>query len=93
MAKSLIITYDEKDESILMSFLKKLKISTMNAQKQAIQSGLWDYLDAEEKEDFVFGAMIMETNRAHTVDTENFKRELKTSHSFSQIDSNSLSKS
>ena len=85
MAKSLIITYDEKDESILMSFLKKLKIKTMNTQKQAIQvriqqaiqSGLWDSFDAEEKEDFVFGAMIMETNRAHTVDTENFKRELR----------------
>ena len=84
MTKSLIITFDEKDESILMSFFKKLKIKTLNAQKQAIQvriqqalqSGLWDSLDEEEKEDFVFGAMIMETNMAHTVDTENFKREL-----------------
>ena len=84
MTKSLIITFDEKDESILMSFFKKLKIKTLNAQKQAIQvriqqalqSGLWDSLDEEEKEDFVFGAMIMETNREHTVDTENFKREL-----------------
>ena len=84
MTKSLIITFDEKDESILMSFFKKLKIKTLNAQKQAIQvriqqalqSGLWDSFDEEEKEDFVFGAMIMETNMAHTVDTENFKREL-----------------
>ena len=84
MTKSLIITFDEKDESILMSFFKKLKIKTLNAQKQAIQvriqqalqSGLWDSFDDEEKEDFVFGAMIMETNMAHTVDTENFKREL-----------------
>ena len=67
-----------------MSFFKKLKIKTLNAQKQAIQvriqqalqSGLWDSFDEEEKEDFVFGAMIMETNMAHTVDTENFKREL-----------------
>ena len=84
MTKSLIITFDEKDESILMSFFKKLKIKTLNAQKQAIQvriqqalqSGLWDSFDEEEKEDFVFGAMIMETNMTHTVDTENFKRKL-----------------
>ena len=84
MTKSLIITFDEKDESVLMSFFKKLKIKTLNAQKQAIQvriqqalqSGLWDSFDEEEKEDFVFGAMIMETNMAHTVDTEDFKREL-----------------
>ena len=84
MTKSLIITFDEKDESILMSFFKKLKIKTLNAQKQAIQvriqqalqSGLWDSFDEEEKEDFVFGAMIMETNMTQTVDTENFKQEL-----------------
>ena len=84
MTKSLIITYDEKDESTLMSFFKKLKIKTLNAQKQAIQvriqqalqSGLWDSFDEEEKEDFVFGAMIMETNMTQTVDTENFKQEL-----------------
>ncbi len=85
MTKSLIITFDEKDESVLMTFLKKLKIKTVNTQKkaiqvriqQAMQSGLWDSFDEEEKEDYVFGAMIMETNREHTVDTENFKRELR----------------
>ena len=84
MTKSLIVTFDEKDESILMSFLKKLKVKTMNAEKQAIQvriqqamqSGLWDSFDEEEKEDFVFGAMIMETDRTQTVDTESFKKEL-----------------
>ena len=75
MTKSLIITFDEKDESSLMSFLKNFKIKTFNAQKQAIQariqqglqSGLWDSFDEEEKEDFVFGAMIMETNKEHTL--------------------------
>ena len=84
MTKSLIITYDEKDEPTLMSFFKKLKIKTLNAQKQAIQvriqqalqSGLWDSFDEEEKEDFVFGAMIMETNMTQNVDTESFKQEL-----------------
>ncbi len=85
MTKSLIITFDEKDESVLLTFLKKLKIKSLNTQKQAIQvriqqaiqSGLWDSFDEEEKEDFVFGAMIMETNREHIVDTENFKQELR----------------
>lgn len=85
MAKSLVITFDEKDESALLSFFKKLKIKTMNTQKQAIQariqqaiqSGQWDTFDEEEKEDFVFGAMIMETDMTKTVDTENFKNELK----------------
>jgi hypothetical protein len=85
MAKSLMITFDEKDESVLMSFFKKLKIKTMSAQKQAIQariqhaiqSGQWDTFDEEEKEDFVFGAMIMETDMNKTVDTKNFKQELK----------------
>ena len=85
MTKSLIITFDEKDESSLMSFFKKFKIKTFNAQKQAIQvriqqalqSGLWDSFDEEEKEDFVFGAMIMETNKENTIDAETFKRELR----------------
>lgn len=57
----------------------------MNTQKKAIQariqqviqSGQWDTFDEEEKEDFVFGAMIMETDTTKTVDTENFKQELK----------------
>lgn len=45
--------------------------------QQAIQSGLWDSFVGEEKEDFVSGAMIMETNRKHIVETENFKQELR----------------
>ena len=81
MTKSITITFDEKDESLLMSFFDKMKIKTVNTQKQAIQiriqqamqAGLWDTFDAEEKEDFVFGAMIMETNMTNTVDIENFK--------------------
>ncbi len=85
MTKSITITFDEKDESVLMSFFDKMKIKTVNTQKQAIQvriqqamqAGLWDNFDAEEKEDFVFGAMIMETNMTNTVDTENFKQELR----------------
>ena len=85
MTKSLIITFDENNETLLMSFLKKHKIETISTQKQAIQmriqqalqSGLWDSFDAEEKEDFVFGAMIMETNMSQTVDNENFKQELR----------------
>ena len=85
MTKSITITFDEKDESVLMSFFDKMKIKTVNTHKQAIQiriqqamqAGLWDTFDAEEKEDFVFGAMIMETNMTNTVDTENFKQELR----------------
>ena len=85
MTKSLIITFDEKNEMALLSFLKKYKIETIDMQKQAIQvriqqaiqSGLWDTFDTEEKEDFVFGAMIMETNMTQTIDTDTFKQELK----------------
>ena len=85
MTKSITITFDEKDESLLMSFFDKMKIKTVNTQKQAIQiriqqamqAGLWDNFDAEEKENFVFGAMIMETDLTNTVDTENFKQELR----------------
>ncbi len=85
MTKSLIITFNEKNELLLMSFFKKHKIETIDMQKQAIQariqqalqSGLWESLNTVEKENFVFGAMIMETNMSHTIDTESFKRELR----------------
>lgn len=84
MTKSLVITFDEKDESSLMSFFTKFRITTFNAPKeaiqariqQALQSGLWDSFDEEEKEDYVFGAMIMETDKKHTIDTNSFKQEL-----------------
>ena len=64
MTKSIIITYNESDESLLMAFFKKIKVKTETLQPKSeietirkrlynkyVVTGLWVNMNDEERED------------------------------------------
>lgn len=88
MTKSLVITFEEQDESLLMAFFNRLKIKIqtsindrdLNIQKkvqEAVKSGYWESLNDEERESFVFGCMLDEVDTSKTVDTDLFVKKLQ----------------
>lgn len=88
MTKSLVITYEEQDESLLMAFFNRLKIKTQTSvsdkdvsiQKkvqEAVKSGYWESLNEEERESFIFGCMLDDVDTTKTVDTDIFVKKLQ----------------
>lgn len=88
MSKSLVITFDEKDENLLMAFFNRLKIKALSVEngkevriqkriQEAVQTGYWQTLNEDEQEEFVFGCMLEEVDTSKTVDTGDFLRKLK----------------
>ena len=72
MTKSIIITYDEADESFLMAFFKKIKVRTETIGPESeikvvrqrlhdkfVTTGLWANMNDEEREDAAHAETMM----------------------------------
>jgi hypothetical protein len=88
MTKSVVISFNESDENLLMAFFKRLniKIHALDAQKEAriharindaVQNGYWNTLNKSQREEFVFGCMLEEVDTSKTVDTNLFIEKLQ----------------